>query len=260
MIISFTSDFGLADGWVGVCHGVIAEIASEATVIDVAHDLEPYDLRQAAVVLAASVPHIPSVVDLAIVDPGVGTTRRRVVLRACGRLLVGPDNGIFAPLLARLGGAEQAFEISDERWFKVPGSPTFDGRDVFAPVAAHLASGLAPHEVGRELGIETLAGPPWSEPVLGDRSVQAEVAAVDRYGSIRLSIDDAQLAMPGAGTLRLHGPPPVEAPVGRTFGDVAPGELVWLVDSSGFWTLAAREADASAMLGLKAGEPVCVSW
>ena len=142
--ITFLSDYGHEDDFVGVCHGVIQRIAPGAVVIDIAHGLPPHDTRTAALVLRNTLPYMPLGVHLAIVDPGVGTERRAVALRSAdGRFFVGPDNGLLSLAFEQAGGVESAVDLSDSPYRLEPFSATFHGRDLFAPVAAQLALGAA---------------------------------------------------------------------------------------------------------------------
>src|SRR6266540_1508332 len=149
MFITFRSDFGLQDDFVGTCHGVIKRIAPEAQIIDITHGIEPQAVLQGALVLASTVPYMPEGVHLAVIDPGVGSGRRCLALRdARGRLYVGPDNGLLVPAAEKLGGIAQVWELTNPAYMLKPVSRTFHGRDVFSPAAAHLACGTAPEELG----------------------------------------------------------------------------------------------------------------
>ena len=141
MFITFLSDFGLQDDFVGTCHGVIARIAPDATIIDITHGIEPQAILQGALVLANTVPYMPEGVPLAVVDPGVGTGRRSLAVRdATGRLYVGPDNGLLVPAAEKQGGVQGVWELANAAYMLEPVSRTFHGRDVFAPAAADSTS------------------------------------------------------------------------------------------------------------------------
>jgi S-adenosylmethionine hydrolase len=149
-VVTFLSDFGSADPFVGICHGVIVRTCPDAEVIHLAHGIDAQSVAQGARVLAASIAFLPVGVHLAVVDPGVGSQRRAVVLRSGdGRLFVGPDNGLLVPAAEACGGIELAVEITDPDYMLDAVSRTFHGRDVFAPVAGHLAAGLDPLKLGR---------------------------------------------------------------------------------------------------------------
>src|ERR671915_1654673 len=159
--ITFLSDYGLADEFVGVVHGVIARLCPEARVIDIVHGIPRQDVRAGSAVLARALPYLPAGVHLAVVDPEVGARRRAVALRTVeeDRLLVGPDNGLLIPAAERFGGVAEAVEISSSPWRLEPVSATFHGRDVFAPVAARLACGAPLAEAGTPLEVGELVVP-----------------------------------------------------------------------------------------------------
>ena len=149
VFITFLSDFGLQDDFVGTCHGVIKRIAPDAKVIDITHGIEPQAVLQGALVLANTLPYMPEGVHLAVVDPGVGSDRRGLALRDTGgRLYVGPDNGLLVPAAEKLGGVDGRLGADERGYMLKPVSRTFHGRDVFSPAAAHLASGVDPAELG----------------------------------------------------------------------------------------------------------------
>ncbi|MFD6608822.1 S-adenosyl-l-methionine hydroxide adenosyltransferase family protein [Micromonospora chalcea] len=242
--VSLTTDYGLADGFVAACHGLLARLAPAVRVIDVTHLIPPADVRRGAAVLAQTVPYLPWGVHVAVVDPGVGTTRRGVALAAPGGLLVGPDNGLLVPAAEALGGVSAAVELTNPDWLGPVVSRTFHGRDVFAPVAARLALGAPLGEAGPAVDPGTLVRLP--EPVVraGPGRLTAEVLTVDHFGNV-------QLAAPGA---LLDGLPPRvlvngrEAVHGRTFGDAPPGTLVVYVDSAGLVAIAVNTGRAADTL------------
>jgi S-adenosylmethionine hydrolase len=152
-VITFLSDYGLDDDFVGVCHGVIARIAPEARVIDVSHGVPRHDIRSGALMLRRALPYFPAGVHLAVVDPEVGAARRAVALRTAeeGRLMVGPDNGLMSLAAMRFGGVIEAVDLVRSPFRLEPTAATFHGRDIFAPIAAHLAAGTPLAEAGDPL-------------------------------------------------------------------------------------------------------------
>lgn len=252
--ISLTTDYGLTDGFVAVCHGVIGRIAPTARVIDVTHLVPPGDVRRGAAVLAQAVPHLPYGVHVAVVDPGVGTSRRAVALVAPGGLLVGPDNGVLTAAAQALGGITSAVELTAPGWLAAEVSDTFHGRDVFAPVAARLALGDRPTDAGPEVDPATLATLP--PPVLRREAegFTAEVLTVDHFGNVQLAAG-ADLLTSLAGPVEVAGRPAVR---GRTFADAAPGSLVVLVDSAGLVAVARNGGRAVDLLGVAPGATVTV--
>ncbi|BCB82361.1 hypothetical protein Pflav_087710 [Phytohabitans flavus] len=215
--ISFTTDYGLSDGFVASCHGVIARLAPEARVIDVTHGVAPGDVARGAAVLAQTVPYLPPAVHVAVVDPGVGTSRRGIAARAPGGVLVGPDNGLLPWAVDALGGAEELVELANPEWFLADVSSTFHGRDIFAPVAAHLALGADLADAGPAADPATLVRLPEPVVAVGDGWLEAEVLTVDRFGNVQLAAGGETLEALGQ-HLRVGG---VRAVRGTTFGTVA---------------------------------------
>jgi S-adenosylmethionine hydrolase len=234
--ITFLSDYGPGDEYVGVVTGVIARIAPDARVIDLGHGVPPQDVRTGSRRLARAIPYTPPGIHLAVVDPGVGTDRRAVALQAGNRLFVGPDNGLLTPAA---GTIDRAVEISESRWRLTPTSATFHGRDIFGPVTAHLANGEP--LTGPELDPATLVRLPDLRP----RPGIVHVVEVDGFGNL---ITDGALP---EGPVRIDG---LEVAVGRTFGDVPAGELVIYVDSAGDVALAVNGGSAAERLGVRTGD------
>lgn len=252
--MSFTTDYGLSDPFVGVCHGVIARIAPDVRVIDVTHQVPACDVRHGAHLLAHAVGYLPPAVHLAVVDPGVGSTRRGVVVAAPNGLLVGPDNGLLPAAAEALGGAVTAYELTAPEYRLPRVSATFHGRDVFAPAAAHLALGVAPEELGPEVPLVDLERLPTPAPTVRPGALITEVISVDRFGNVQLAAPDSALAQAGFGagdevTVRL-GESRRRAVVGRTYSDVDDGDLVVLADSAGLVALAVNGGSAAARLAL----------
>ncbi len=255
-VITFLSDYGLEDEFVGVCHGVIASVCPQARVIDLIHGVPRHDVRAGALILRASLGYLPVGVHLAVVDPGVGGPRRAVALRAAdGRVLVGPDNGLLTPAADTAGGVVEAVDIGRSRYRLEPVSATFHGRDVFAPVAAHLAAGVPLAAVGEPLdsgGLLTLELP--RARIEGGLLV-AHAVQVDSFGNVALDAgqDEARAAglEPGRRVeIELDAGGGVRAQVGRTFADVGTDELLVYVDARGRLALAVGQGDAARRLGI----------
>ncbi|HHC08239.1 MAG TPA: hypothetical protein ENK55_05940 [Actinobacteria bacterium] len=254
--ISFLSDFGLDDEFVGVVHGVIAKLAPEVRVIDVGHRFPRGDVRAAALALVRAVQYLPEGVLLAVVDPGVGTDRRALAVRTPWGPMVGPDNGLLAPVAAFVGGADLAVSLDAEA-FRIPSEgETFWGRDVFAPAAAVLASGEATFE---ELG--TPVDPASIVPLLlplpepdGEGGILGEVLWIDRFGNAETNVgpDDLRAlgCAPGEPVEIVVAGVAHEAPWVTAYGDVGPGELLVHVDSAGQIAIAANGGRADELLPL----------
>jgi S-adenosylmethionine hydrolase len=262
--IVFCSDYGLQDEFVGVCHGVIARIAAEATVIDLAHGLTRHDVAEGAALLARSAPHMPEdSVYLAVVDPGVGSERRPVAVdSSSGASLVGPDNGLLIPALDALGGATRTVEIADPRYLLAPVSRTFHGRDVFAPAAAHLAIGVSLEELGPTVDPSTLERLDLPSPQIRGGGLQAAVLGVDRFGNVQLNVRQRHLQSAGlSDSTTLHLKTPRDdrtVKLAHTFSDVPEGEMAALIDSSGFLALIVNRGSAADVLGLGAGDELVI--
>ncbi|WP_083473289.1 S-adenosyl-l-methionine hydroxide adenosyltransferase family protein [Frankia sp. R43] len=295
--VSLLTDYGLVDGFVAACHGVLLRLAPAVPIIDVTHLVPRGDIRRGATVLASTVAHLPRGVHVAVVDPGVGTARRALALRTPAGFLVGPDNGLLVPAAEVLGGVLEAVALT------VPADvpATFHGRDVFAPAAAALVAGRPLRALGLVVDPESLvtlprlvarvapAGPD------GAARLESDVLCVDGFGNVALAApadllaelglrpgDRSRLtALRGTGpasggasaapaarpaTDSAAGPPvvaveaiAVEVAVGVTFGSVEPGELVLYADSDGHAALATRDGDAARALRLGPGDRVVIT-
>jgi S-adenosyl-L-methionine hydrolase (adenosine-forming) len=253
--ISLTTDYGLSDGFVAACHGVIARIAPQARIIDVTHQVPPADVARGATVLAQTAPHLPRAVHVAVVDPGVGTARRAVAIEAPDGLLVGPDNGLLPAAADALGGVRRAVVLDRAGWFADTVSPTFHGRDIFAPVAARLALGEDLGGAGSALDPRTLVRLPEPVVIVGDDWLEAEVSTIDRFGNVQLAATGETLDHLGE-LVRVGG---VTARRARTFGEAASGALVVYVDSAGRVAIAINGGRAVVALGVTPGDVLRVS-
>lgn len=260
--ITFLSDFGSADVFVGVCHGVLAEVAPDVRVIDLTHEVPPGDVEAGAVLLARAVPHLPRSVHLAVVDPGVGTARRGVALLvARGDVLVGPDNGLLLPSARALGGIRQSRELTSPRHRRHPTSVTFHGRDVFSPAAGALAAGVELEEFGPPA--EDLVELPDPFTVVTDERLEGAVVLVDRFGNLQLATTwDAASGLglgPGDAVEVRIGERTVPARVIRTFGELRSGDLGVYEDSDGQVAVAGRGHSAAELLGAARGDRIVVA-
>ena len=262
--ITFLSDYGHADEFAGLCRAVIARVAPGVRVIDLTHGIRGHAVAEGAAVLARALPYTPPGVHLAVVDPGVGSTRRAVALRVADddRVLVGPDNGLLLPAAERLGGVLAAVDVSLSPFRLEPVSATFHGRDVFAPVAARLAAGETLADAGEAVDPGSLIAPETSVPRMTEGGVVAHVVYLDRYGNAALDLGGDRLGEAG---LKLGhrarvaaGQISLDAVYSLTFGDVSPGELILYEDSYGSLALAVNRGNAAEALELAPGAEVTV--
>ncbi len=258
--MSFLTDYGLEDGFVAACHGGAARIAPAAKIIDITHLVPPGDVRRGAAVLAQTVAYLPPAVHVAVVDPGVGTARRAVAVAAGDSILVGPDNGLLSWAIAALGGGKTAIQLTNGELWLHPVSATFQGRDIFMPVAAHLAAGTELADAGDEISVADLVALPAPTSRLHEGSAEGEVMSVDRFGNVQLSIPAADAGRLGIGIgsplVVLCGRRQLTVPYLDTFAAGAPGEIVAFTDSAGLISLAINSGDAAQQLGLPPGAHV----
>jgi S-adenosylmethionine hydrolase len=259
--ITFLSDYGRADEFVGVVHSVIRCIAPEVVVIDLAHDIEPHDVRGGGLLLARSAQYLAPGVVLAVVDPGVGTDRRGIAIEVGGgqSYLVGPDNGLLAPAVSMVGGADRAVALtSAEHQLESPG-PTFAGRDVFAPAAAHLALGVDLYDLGEPVDPITLL--PGVLPVSHEKDgwLVAEVLWVDRFGNAQLNIDPDELAGWGERVRLRAGEQTRTAMTATAYAGLKVGEVGLVVDSYGMLSIAVDRGSAADELRVRAGDQVMLA-
>lgn len=259
--ITFLSDYGRTDEFVGVVHSVVRAITPEVAVVDLTHDIAPYDTRAASLLLARSAQYLCPGVVLAVVDPGVGTPRRAVAVEVGdgASVLVGPDNGLLAPAVAMCGGATAAVELDNVDYHLEAPGPTFAGRDVFAPVAAHLCAGVPLAELGTALDPATLLPGVLAVAREEEGDLVAEVLWVDRYGNAQLNVDPEELdAVVGEGEpvqLGFAGTTRVAARA-DAYGSVPVGSVGLVVDSYGLVSVAVDRGSAAGDLGLTVGTEV----
>jgi S-adenosyl-L-methionine hydrolase (adenosine-forming) len=257
--ITFLTDFGLQDDFVGTCHGVMKRIAPDAEIIDISHGISPGRILQGALVLANTLPYMPAGVHLAVVDPGVGGTRRALALQdAEGRLYVGPDNGLLIPAAERAGGIVAAHELANPRYALEPVSRTFHGRDLFSPAAAHLANGVGLAELGPPIAVDALVRLDLSEPELGSNRLRAAVLYVDRFGNVALNLKRSHLdqmgIVPGTRIELELGAERYYAVAARTFGDARRGDLILYEDAYRNVAVAISNGSAAALLDAHEGQ------
>lgn len=265
MWLTFLSDYGHEDAFLGVCKGVIAQIAPEVRILDVLHLVTPQDLEQGAATLASALPYLPTpAVHLALVDPFRPTPTRGIAVRtADGSLFVSPDNGLASQAWDVAGGAVAAHVLDNPELWRPAPARTFRGRDVFAPVAAHLASGVPLERAGTPVPLEQLERLSVRAPEVDDDHVHAEVVTVDHFGNLTLNVSRSDLEAAGINLgdeleLRVSGKTRA-VPFLLTYGEVGPGRIVVCEDSFRTITIAVNQGSASQVLRARRAEPLVLS-
>jgi S-adenosylmethionine hydrolase len=259
--ITFLTDFGLEDDFVGTCHGVMKRIAPYVDIIDITHGIPPQGVLHGALTLANSLPYMPVGVHLAVVDPGVGSTRRALALRdGQDRIHVGPDNGLLIPAAEKLGGIAEAHELANPEYALDTVSRTFHGRDLFSPAAAHLALGVPLADLGPPIAIDALARLDIPQPEVGTTRIRATIISIDRFGNMQLNVDRGDLervdVVPGTRVeLELTGER-YYAVAARTFADARAGDVILYEDAYRNVAIAISGGNAAEMFGARAGQDV----
>jgi S-adenosylmethionine hydrolase len=229
----------------------------------VTHLIPPGDIRRGAAVLAQTVPYLPPAVHVAVVDPGVGTARRGIAVAAGDSVFIGPDNGLLSWAVAAAGGAARAFSLTNRKLWLTRVTPTFHGRDIFMPVAAHLAADAELAAAGEEIDVAGLATLPAPERMVRNFTAAGEVLTVDRFGNVQLSVtaaDAAEIGLKPGGTVLVRlGHRRLTLPYRDTFGAVAAGELVVYTDSAGLVSVAVNGGSAVQRLGLPPGAQISIT-
>ena len=257
--ICFLSDFGLADDFVGTCKGVMLGIAPGVTIVDLSHDVPGFEVEAGAEILQHATRYMPEdTIYLAVIDPGVGTERRALALRAENRgFLVGPDNGLLVSAAEALGGISEVVVLTNGRYHVHPVSNTFHGRDVFSPVAAHLAAGVEFSELGEAADPSSLTRLSLPGAEKGSEGVTVWILSIDRFGNARLSITQEESELEYGDILGVDaGDGEMSVRYLETFGSAKAGELVLVPDSHWRLSLAINKGNATQALGLKVGKKV----
>jgi len=264
MFITFLTDFGLQDDFVGTCHGVMKRIAPETQIVDITHGIRPGRVLQGALVLANTLPYMPAGIHLAVVDPGVGSARRPLALRdEEGRMYVGPDNGLLLPAAERFGGVAAAHELANPEYALQRVSRTFHGRDLFSPAAAHLSLGVPLAELGPPIDPDELVRVDLPEPEVSPSSIRANVLAVDRFGNVALNLTRDHLErasiVPGTRVEIVARDQRYFAVAARTFGDAGVGEIILYEDSYRNVAVAVSRGSAAELLGVDEGSDLSIN-
>ncbi len=267
--VSFLTDYGLTDEFAGVVRSVIRDLAPHATVVDLTHGIAPFDVRAGSLALARSIGYVASGVVLAVVDPGVGSSRRAIAIEVAGGegVLVGPDNGLLAPAVALVGGAERAVELTNPEYQLVAPGSTFAGRDIFGPAAAHLCNGVELLDLGDELDVDLLMPGVVPLPQTDEKVVIAQVLWIDTFGNAQLNVGPLDLPLTFGEQLTMRISEPTDPTGGTTrsvtragsFSDIGGGAVGLVVDSSGLLAVAMDRRSAAGELGLAPGDQVTLT-
>lgn len=253
-LITMLTDFGWQDVYVGVMKGVIASIDPDISVIDLTHEIPPQDLIAGRFALMNAYAYFPTeTVHLAVVDPGVGSHRRGVAIQFAGGFLVGADNGLFSGILSQVG-AIAAVELNNSQYWRTPKpSTTFHGRDIFAPVGAHLASGVALKELGTEISIDSLKQLPLPQVIVSDNQIIGCIQYIDVFGNLITNISEQNLKAKPKVIIKEQ-----LIPWGKTYTDTQEQELIALVGSHGYVEIAVNCGNAKQKLQVNVGEQIIV--
>jgi hypothetical protein len=260
--ISLTSDFGVGTQGIGIMRAVALEICPEASVIDLRHGIPEFDITEGAWTMEA-VPQLPVGAHVCVVDPGVGTMRRSIIIKTRrGDFLIGPDNGVLIPATRRLGGIEKAVEITNGKYMRKPVSPVFHGRDVFTPAAAHLSNGVPIDEFGPEMKPEKLAQAPYEEAAVAKGVVTGKIIHVNHFGSVSINAMKEDFAKSGIkyrdSILIDARSNKISSKLLKTFGEVAKGEVVAFADDYGRIEVAINQGRFSDTFGVKLGDRIII--
>lgn len=259
--ISFFTDYGVVDESVGVVKSVIRSIAPEVAVLDITHDIPPFDVRTGSITLVRSANYLVPGVVLAVVDPGVGTSRRAIAVEVGDgeSVLIGPDNGLLAPIVNHVGGARRVVELVNAKYqLESPGA-TFAGRDVFGPAAAHLCNGVDLGEFGPLINAEELVPAVIPFSAGKDGVLSGDVLYVDRYGNVHTNVSPEQIAYFGATLTFASNTKTQQLPVVRTFGDVNEHEPALVIDDVGLMSVIVNQGSASQLFQLHNGDTFTIS-
>ncbi|HWB84945.1 MAG TPA: SAM-dependent chlorinase/fluorinase [Bryobacteraceae bacterium] len=256
-ILTLTTDFGVSDHYVGTMKGVILGICPQAQIVDISHDVKPYEIAEGAYLIAQAYPHFPKkTVHVVVVDPGVGTSRRPILVEAAGQIFIGPDNGVLSMVYTR--EKHKIRLISNSRYFHKPVSQTFHGRDIFSPSAAHVAAGVPPARMGKL--IQDYLRPAFDKPFhTGKRTWTGRILRIDRFGNIVTNFRASDYGDLGTRTFALSIGPRQICVLARSYAECGAGEVFAIVGSSGYLEISVNQGSAAKAVGCETGAPVELS-
>lgn len=253
-VITLTTDFGLIDHFVGTMKGVILSICPGAEIVDISHQVRSFDVAEASIVIAQAYPYFPpGTVHIVVVDPGVGSSRRPILAEANGYVFVAPDNGVLTKILA--GREHKVRWITAEKYFRHPVSRTFHGRDIFAPVGAHLAAGVLPSRFGKRIGDYLCLAP--DTPVrTARRAWTGTILKIDQFGNLLTNFQASDFPQIESHPFEMRAGMRAINRAAASYADLNIGELCVIAGSSGYLEIAANQASAAKILGCGTGAPV----
>ncbi|MBZ5578904.1 MAG: SAM-dependent chlorinase/fluorinase [Acidobacteriia bacterium] len=253
-IVTLTTDFGLSDHYVGVMKGVILSICPQARIVDLSHQVTPFAIAEGAYLIAQAYRHFPKkTVHVVVVDPGVGTARRPILVEAAGQFFVSPDNGVLSMVYSR--EKHKVRVLTNERYFRKPVSQTFHGRDMFSPVGAHLAAGVAVARLGKRIEDYQKSGFGPPQP-LGPGRWAGRILHIDRFGNIVTNFPAAEFSTLARKKFSLAVGTRQVGVLARNYAEGAPGELFVIAGSAGFWEVSVSQGSAAAIVGCQPGTPL----
>jgi S-adenosyl-L-methionine hydrolase (adenosine-forming) len=253
-ILTLTTDFGLTDHYVAAMKGVILGICPQAQIVDIAHQISPFEITEGSYVIAQAWKWFPKkTVHVVVVDPGVGSARRPILMEAGGHYFIAPDNGVLSMIYNR--EKHKVRLISNERWFRKPVSHTFHGRDIFAPSAAHIAAGARPSLAGKL--IEDYLRPTFTKPVRGGkRTWNGQVLKIDHFGNLITNFHTDDFPDLERRNFSMSVGPCEVTVLARNYTETSPGELFVIAGSSGYYEVSINQGSAAKRIGCAAGGPV----
>ena len=259
--VSLLTDYGLVDEFVGVVKAVIRDIAPHAVTIDLTHQIAPFDVRAGSLALARCIPYVPSGVILAVVDPGVGASRKSIAIEVADgeAVMVGPDNGLLAPAVAMAGGAGRAVVLTNDEYHLLSHGATFAGRDIFAPVVGHLCNGVDLAEFGDLIDADELLPGMVPLPREEPEGLVGEVLWVDHFGNCELNVGPDEIAEWGSQLQISFGESVRVVTRHQTFADVATGAVGLVVDGCGMMALVLDQRSAAVDLGIGPGDQITLA-
>jgi len=250
-VVTLTTDFGLSDHYVGVMKGIVLGVCPQARIVDISHEVTPFEIPEGAYLIAQAYRHFPKgTVHVVVVDPGVGSLRRPILMEAAGQSFIAPDNGVLAMVYSR--EKHKIRIIANERYFRKPVSKTFHGRDIFAPVAAHIAAGVAPARMGKL--INDYLRPAFEKPVQSGKHMwNGRILKIDRFGNVITNFHVEDFPDLDRRSFTMNVGARATGVLVHSYSEAAPGELFVIAGSSGYLEVSVNQGSAAKLLGCHSG-------